>query len=43
MNRRPIGALALLLFGSAAVPGAAQEPARWGASLEFHTFSSIAV
>jgi uncharacterized Ntn-hydrolase superfamily protein len=43
MNRRPIGALALLLFGSAAVPGAAQEPARWGASLEFHTFSIIAV
>jgi uncharacterized Ntn-hydrolase superfamily protein len=34
---------AALCVGASAVNAAAQEPAKWGASLEFHTFSIIAV
>jgi uncharacterized Ntn-hydrolase superfamily protein len=35
--------LAVLWVAASAVNSAAQEPAKWGASLEFHTFSIIAV
>lgn len=36
-------AFAMLVTLIGARPGAAQEPAKWGAALEFHTFSIIAV
>ncbi len=43
MRFQLIVAVALLIAGPATLPAVAQEPARWGASLEFHTFSIIAV
>ena len=43
MRFQLIVTVALLMAGPATLPAVAQEPARWGASLEFHTFSIIAV
>src|SRR5688572_11227924 len=43
MNLRVFAALLCLGAPSLALPASAQEPAAWGAALEFHTFSIVAV
>jgi uncharacterized Ntn-hydrolase superfamily protein len=43
MHMRQAAAAALGLLGALSSPAFAQEPARWGAPLEFHTFSIVAV
>src|SRR5687767_10001392 len=41
MSLRSLGIV--MIIGASVAPARAQEPAKWGPSLEFHTFSIVAV